>query len=90
MLVDSGAIKSDQMDSVPQNVIMQAMGTQPAVKVAMTAVQLFRNDQFSASATKRGRFENKEWNIRANLRRQFRQRFARQVRFEELIEREQR
>ena len=44
MLVDSGAIKADQMDSVPQNVIMQAMGTQPAVKVAMTAVQLFRND----------------------------------------------
>ena len=44
MLVDSGAIKPDQMDSVPQNVIMQAMGTQPAVKVAMTAVELFRND----------------------------------------------
>lgn len=44
MLVDSGAIKPDQMDSVPQNVIMQAMGTQPAVKVAMSAVQLFRND----------------------------------------------
>ncbi len=44
MLVDSGALKPDQMDSVPQNVIMQAMGTQPAVKVAMTAVQLFRND----------------------------------------------
>jgi protein phosphatase len=44
MLVDSGAIKPEQMDSVPQNVIMQAMGTQPAVKVAMTAVQLFRND----------------------------------------------
>src|SRR5215471_9847989 len=44
MLVDSGAIKPDQMDSVPQNVIMQAMGTQPNVKVAMSAVQLFRND----------------------------------------------
>jgi serine/threonine protein phosphatase PrpC len=44
MLVDSGAIKPEQMDSVPQNVIMQAMGTQPAVKVAMSAVQLFRND----------------------------------------------
>lgn len=44
MLVDSGAIKPEQMDSVPQNVIMQAMGTQPVVKVAMTAVQLFRND----------------------------------------------
>ena len=44
MLVDSGAIKPDQMDSVPQNVIMQALGTQPVVKVAMTAVQLYRND----------------------------------------------
>jgi protein phosphatase len=44
MLVDSGAIQPDQMESVPQNVIMQAMGTQPAVKVAMSAVQLFRND----------------------------------------------
>jgi serine/threonine protein phosphatase PrpC len=44
MLVDSGAIKPEQMDSVPQNVIMQAMGTQPVVKVVMSAVQLFRND----------------------------------------------
>jgi serine/threonine protein phosphatase PrpC len=44
MLVDSGAISAEQMDSVPQNVIMQALGTQPAVKVAMTAVQLFRDD----------------------------------------------
>jgi len=44
MLVDSGAIKPEQMDSVPQNVIMQALGTQQAVKVAMTAVGLYRND----------------------------------------------
>src|SRR6185369_1109440 len=44
MLVDSGAITAEQMDSVPQNVIMQALGTQPTVKVAMTAVQLCRND----------------------------------------------
>lgn len=44
MLVDSGAIKPDQMDTVPQNVIMQAMGTQPAVKVAMSAVELCKND----------------------------------------------
>ena len=44
MLVDSGAIKPEQIDSVPQNVIMQALGTQPVVKVAMTAVALFRND----------------------------------------------
>src|SRR2546426_1065364 len=44
MLVDSGAIKPEQIDSVPQNVIMQALGTQPVVKVAMTAVELYRND----------------------------------------------
>jgi len=44
MLVDSGAIKPEQIDSVPQNVIMQALGTQPMVKVAMSAVGLYRND----------------------------------------------
>lgn len=44
MLVDSGAIKPEQIDSVPQNVIMQALGTQPIVKVAMSAVELYRND----------------------------------------------
>jgi serine/threonine protein phosphatase PrpC len=44
MLVDSGAIRPDQIHSVPQNVIMQALGTQPSVKVAMTTVQLCRND----------------------------------------------
>ena len=44
MLVDSGAIRPDQIHSVPQNVIMQALGTQPTVKVAMTTVQLCRND----------------------------------------------
>jgi serine/threonine protein phosphatase PrpC len=44
MLVDSGAIRPEQMDSVPQNVIMQALGTQPEVKVAMTAVGLCRDD----------------------------------------------
>src|SRR5262245_25579821 len=44
MLVDSGAIRPEQMESVPQNVIMQALGTQPVVKVAMTAVELYRDD----------------------------------------------
>ncbi len=44
MLVDSGAIQPDQIGSVPQNVIMQALGTQPTVKVALTGVKLFRND----------------------------------------------
>jgi protein phosphatase len=44
MLVDSGAIKPEQIESVPQNVIMQALGTQPAVHVALTSVELHRND----------------------------------------------
>jgi len=44
MLIDSGAISPDQAHSVPQNVIMQALGTQPTVKVVMSAVQLCRND----------------------------------------------
>lgn len=44
MLIDSGAITPEQANSVPQNVIMQALGTQPTVKVVMSAVQLCRND----------------------------------------------
>lgn len=44
MLIDSGAITPEQAHSVPQNVIMQALGTQPAVKVVMSGVQLCRND----------------------------------------------
>lgn len=44
MLFDSGAVNLEQMAEVPQNVIMQALGTQQEVKVAMSAVQLFRND----------------------------------------------
>jgi len=44
MLLDAGAILPEQAASVPQNVIMQALGTQPTVKVAMSKVQLCRND----------------------------------------------
>lgn len=44
MLFDSGAVNLEQMAALPQNVIMQALGTQPEVKVAMSALQLFRND----------------------------------------------
>jgi serine/threonine protein phosphatase PrpC len=44
MLFDSGAVNREQMAAVPQNVIMQALGTQQDVKVAISAVQLFRND----------------------------------------------
>ena len=44
MLIDAGAIQPEQAASVPQNVIMQALGTQPSVKVAMTTVWLCRGD----------------------------------------------
>jgi PPM family protein phosphatase len=44
MLIDAGAIQPEQAASIPQNVIMQALGTQPNVKVAMTTVSLLRND----------------------------------------------
>ena len=44
MLFDSGAVNQEQMAALPQNVIMQALGTQAEVKVAMSSVQLFRND----------------------------------------------
>jgi protein phosphatase len=37
-------IKPEQIDSIQKNVIMQALGTQPEVKVAMTAVELCRDD----------------------------------------------
>ncbi|HXG95408.1 MAG TPA: PP2C family serine/threonine-protein phosphatase [Blastocatellia bacterium] len=43
-LVDSGVITPEQMATVPQNVIMQALGTQPTVQVVLTAVELHRND----------------------------------------------
>lgn len=44
MLLDTGAIEPDQINTVPQNVIMQALGTQPIVKVVLTAVELCQND----------------------------------------------
>ena len=44
MLVNAGAIKPEQAASVPQNVIMQALGTQPSVRVAMSTLELRRND----------------------------------------------
>ncbi|MEN3334157.1 MAG: family protein phosphatase [Blastocatellia bacterium] len=44
MLIDAGAIQPEQAASIPQNVIMQALGTRPDVKVAMTTIWLCRND----------------------------------------------
>lgn len=44
LFLDSGAIQSDQVTSVPQNVIMQALGTAPTVEVAMTSVELCKDD----------------------------------------------
>jgi serine/threonine protein phosphatase PrpC len=43
-LIDAGAIQPDQASSVAQNLIMQALGTSPTVQVAMTMVELCRND----------------------------------------------
>ena len=44
LLVDSGAITPEQADSVPKNIIMQALGTSPTVKAAMTVATLSRGD----------------------------------------------
>ena len=44
MLLESGAIEPDQADSVPHNVIMQALGTSPTVDPAMTVAELCKND----------------------------------------------
>jgi serine/threonine protein phosphatase PrpC len=45
LLVESGTIKPEQASMVPQNVIMQALGTQPSLRVTLTAVELCRNDR---------------------------------------------
>jgi protein phosphatase len=51
MLMDYGVIRPDQMNQVPPNVIMQALGTQPDVKVSMTAVRLTNSDCFAATGS---------------------------------------
>jgi PPM family protein phosphatase len=43
-LVDSGMIAPDQAHLIPQNVIIQALGTQPSLNVIMTQIELCRND----------------------------------------------
>jgi len=43
-LIDAGAIKPEQASTVPQNVILQALGTAPTIQVAMTMVELCKND----------------------------------------------
>lgn len=43
-LLDSGIFSPEQIAKVPQNVILQALGTQPTVQVGLTAVELHRND----------------------------------------------
>jgi serine/threonine protein phosphatase PrpC len=43
-LVDSGMIAPDQAHLIPQNVIIQALGTQPSLNVVMSEVELCRND----------------------------------------------
>lgn len=44
LLLDSGAIQPDQVNSVAHNVIMQALGTSPTVEVAMASVELCKDD----------------------------------------------
>lgn len=43
-LTDSGIFSPAQIANVPQNVLLQALGTQPVVQVGLTAVELLRND----------------------------------------------
>lgn len=43
-LLDSGMFSPEQIAKAPQNVILQALGTQPTVQVGLTAVDLLRND----------------------------------------------
>ena len=43
-LSDSGIFSAEQIANVPQNVLLQALGTQPVVQVGLTAVDLLRND----------------------------------------------
>jgi serine/threonine protein phosphatase PrpC len=43
-LVDSGMIAPDQAHLIPQNVIIQALGTQPTLNVVMSEIELCRND----------------------------------------------
>lgn len=43
-LIDSGAVAPDQADSIPQNVITQALGTSPTVDVAISSVELSQGD----------------------------------------------
>jgi protein phosphatase len=43
-LLDSNMIQPDQAHLIPQNVILQALGTQPSVSVVMTELELCRGD----------------------------------------------
>jgi serine/threonine protein phosphatase PrpC len=43
-LLESGAIEPEQASAVPQNVIIQALGTSETVEVAITTVELCRDD----------------------------------------------
>lgn len=44
LLIDAQAIRPEQANQVPNNVILQALGTRPEVIVAMTSVELCRDD----------------------------------------------
>src|SRR5262249_54013134 len=44
-LIESGVIEPDQASSIPQNVIIQALGTSPTVEVDITTLQLCSDDR---------------------------------------------
>lgn len=44
LLMDAGAIRPDQASQIPNNVILQALGTRPDVVVAMTSIDLCAMD----------------------------------------------
>jgi PPM family protein phosphatase len=44
LLIDSGSIQPEQAHSVPQNVVMQALGTSETIEVAMASVELYKDD----------------------------------------------
>jgi serine/threonine protein phosphatase PrpC len=43
-LIDSGAVAPEQANTIPQNVITQALGTSPTVDVAISSVELSQGD----------------------------------------------
>lgn len=78
LLIDSGSVTPEQANSMPQNVIMQALGTSETVEVAMVSVELYKDDLFLActdglsnkvTAEEMGKILNESENLNAACRR---------------------